>query len=78
MGDLVRHGAEQEAPRAGHALVADDDEVRARLLRHIQDRVGGIALASVHVHGDVPRTGLLDAAAAVDPANPVARPARRR
>ena len=47
MGDLVRHRAEQEAPRAGHALVADDDEVGLRLLGHVEDRVGGIALPRV-------------------------------
>ena len=45
VGDLVRHRAEQEAPRAGHALVADDDQVRAALLGDVEDRVGRVALA---------------------------------
>ena len=44
VGDLVRHRAEQEALGAGHALVADDDEVRAALLGDVEDRVGRIAL----------------------------------
>src|SRR5204862_7746303 len=43
--DLVCHAPEQEPLRPGHALVADDDEVGARLLRHVEDRVGGIALS---------------------------------
>ena len=41
MGDLVRHRAEQEALGAGHALVADDDQVGAALLGDVEDRVGG-------------------------------------
>ena len=44
---LVRHAAEQEPPRAGHALVADDDEVGALLLGDVEDRVGRVALAGV-------------------------------
>jgi hypothetical protein len=47
MGDLVGHGAEQEALGAGHALVADDDEVGFLLLGDVEDRVGGVALAGV-------------------------------
>ena len=43
--DLVRHAPEQEALRAGHALVADDDQVGLLLLGDVQDRVGGVALA---------------------------------
>ena len=39
VGDLVRHRAEQEALRAGHALVADHDQVGAALLRDVEDRV---------------------------------------
>ena len=39
MGDLVRHTAEQEALRAGHALVADHDQVGALLLGDVEDRV---------------------------------------
>src|SRR5215211_4497467 len=54
MGDLVRHAAEQESLRAGHALVADDDQVRLLLLRHVEDGVSRIALAGVgldlHAH----------------------------
>ena len=42
---LVWHAAEQEALRTGHALVADDDEVGALLLGHVEDRVGRVALA---------------------------------
>ena len=47
VGDLVRHAAEQEAPGAGHALVADHDQVRVDLLGDVEDGVGGIALAGV-------------------------------
>ena len=47
VGDLVRHRAEQEALGAGHALVADDDQVGAALLGDVEDRVGGVALARV-------------------------------
>ena len=50
MGDLVRHAAEQEALRAGHALVADHDQVGALLLGHVEDRVGGVALARVRLN----------------------------
>src|SRR5262249_45170041 len=52
MGDLVGHRTEQEAPRAGHALVAHDDEVRLLLLGDLKDRSGGLALAGVGVHLD--------------------------
>ena len=43
--DLVRDRAEQEALRAGHAAVADDDQIGALLLGDVEDRVGGVALA---------------------------------
>ena len=49
VADLVRHAAEQEAPGAGHALVADHDQVRAGLLGDVEDRVRGIALARMRV-----------------------------
>ena len=52
MGDVVRHAAEQEPPRAGHALVADDDHVGLGLLGDVEDRVGRVALASVGVDLD--------------------------
>src|SRR4051812_44675563 len=42
VGHLVRHGAEQEALRARHALVAHDDEAGVALLRDVEDGVGGI------------------------------------
>ena len=48
--DLVRHRAEQEALGAGHALVADHDQVGPALLGDVEDRVRGIALAGVGVH----------------------------
>ena len=44
MADLVGHRAQQEALGAGHALVADDDEVGALLLGDVEDRVGRVAL----------------------------------
>ncbi len=47
MGHLVRHRAEQEALRAGHPLVADDDQVGLLLLGDVEDRVGRVALAGV-------------------------------
>ena len=49
VGDLVRHRAEQEALGAGHALVADHDQVGFPLLGDVEDRVRGIALTRVHV-----------------------------
>src|SRR5438477_12297748 len=57
IGDLVGHRAEQEALGAGHALVADDDQVGCALLRHIDDRVRGVSLARVRVdlHARLPR-----------------------
>ena len=45
MGDLVGNAPEQEALRARHPLVADDDQVRPLLLRDVEDRIGGVALA---------------------------------
>ena len=45
MGDVVGDAAEQEAARAGHPLVADDDQVGLDLLGDVEDRVGGVALA---------------------------------
>ena len=47
VADLVRHGAEQEPVGAGHALVADDDEVGAALLGDVQERGRRVALARV-------------------------------
>ena len=67
---LVRHRPEQEALGAGHALVADHDQVAAPLLGDVEDRVGGIALAREGLDLDARR---LDAAGATDPARPVAR-----
>ena len=55
--ETVRHRAEQEAPRPGHALVADDDQVGAALLGDVEDRVGGVALAGEDLHLDA---GLAD------------------
>ena len=49
VGDLVRHRAEQEALGAGHALVADDDQVGLLLLGDVEDRVGRVALARIQV-----------------------------
>ena len=75
MRDLVRHRAEQEALRAGHALVADHDQVGAPLLRDVEDRVGRIALAGVGVDRD---PGGLDADIPGDPnCRPGAEPAGR-
>jgi hypothetical protein len=48
--DLVRHRAEEEPLGAGHALVADDDQVRAVRLRDIDDRVGRVAGLRVRVN----------------------------
>ena len=55
MRDLVRHAAEQKALGAGHSLVADHDQVGVFLLGHVENRVGGIALArvSLDVHAGV-------------------------
>ena len=47
VADLVRHGAEQEALGAGHALVAHHDEVGAGLLGDVEDRVRRTALTGV-------------------------------
>ena len=44
MGDLVRNRPEQEPLCAGHAEVADDDQIRALLLGDVEDRVGRVAL----------------------------------
>ena len=56
MGDLVRDASQQEALGSGHALVADHDQVGLLLLGHVQDRVGGVALAGVglHLHAGLP------------------------
>src|SRR3989442_7280392 len=62
MRRLVRHAPEQEALRAGHALVADDDQIRSLLLGDVEDRVGGIALPGVGL--DLPAS-LLDLLARV-------------
>ena len=53
--DLVRHRAEHEALGAGHASVADDDQVRALLLGDVEDRVRGVALAGERI--DLPDAG---------------------
>ena len=42
---LVRHASQQETLGAGHALVADHDQVGVLLLGHVQDRVRRLALA---------------------------------
>ena len=52
VGDLVRHAAEQEALGAGHALVADHDQVGVLLLGDVEDRVRRLALAG---EGAAPR-----------------------
>src|SRR4051794_7639092 len=59
MRDLVRHRAEQEALGAGHALVADDDQVGALLLGDVEDGVGGVALARVGLDLHAGLLGLL-------------------
>jgi len=43
MGDVVRDAAEDEAAGAGHALVADHDQVRLDLFGGAEDRLGGVA-----------------------------------
>ena len=45
MGDLVRHGSEQEPLGSREAAVADDDQVGALLFGDIENRVGRVALA---------------------------------
>ena len=47
MGDVVGHAAEQEAARAGHPLVADDDQVGLGLFGDVEDRVRGVPLDRV-------------------------------
>ena len=47
VADLVRDRPEQEPLGPSHPLVADHDQVGARLLGHVEDRVGGAALARV-------------------------------
>src|SRR4051812_9193407 len=51
--DLVRHAPQQEAPRTGHALVADQDQVGVVLLGDVEDGVGGIPLPRVGYHLDL-------------------------
>src|SRR5918998_3627373 len=57
VGDLVRHAAEQKPARPGHAAVADHDEVGIHVVGDVEDRVGRVALARVHLDLDA---GLLD------------------
>src|SRR5688500_14088757 len=52
VGNLVRHASKEEAPGAGHPLVADDDEVCARLLGNIENRIRRRALAGMGVDLD--------------------------
>jgi hypothetical protein len=52
VADLVRHGAQQEALGAGHALVADDDQVGIGLLGDVEDRVGRVPLTRVRLGRD--------------------------
>ena len=65
VGDLVGHGAEQEALGAGHALVADDDQVGAALLGDVEDRVRRVALARVGADLDAGARGASAASASV-------------
>jgi len=44
--NLLRDAAEQEAPNATDALVADDDQVGVDALGEVKDRLGGIAAFS--------------------------------
>ena len=57
--DLVRHGAEQEAVRARHALVAHHDQIRAALLGDVEQRGRRVALARVGRHLDARGRDLL-------------------
>jgi hypothetical protein len=43
VADPVRNRAQQEALGAGHALVADDDQISVALLGDVEDRVGRVA-----------------------------------
>jgi hypothetical protein len=54
----VGHGAQQKALGAGEALVADDDQLGALLLGHVEDRVGRVALAGVDDRRDARRLRL--------------------
>src|SRR5205823_2659631 len=47
VADLVRHRSKQEPLRAGHALVAEHDQVGALLLGDVEDRVRRVALPDV-------------------------------
>ena len=62
VGDLVRHRAQQEALGAGHALVADDDQVGVVLLGDVEDGVGRVALARVDVWTSTPASSACSAA----------------
>src|SRR5438477_6306866 len=58
MGDAVRDAAQEEAAGAGHALVADDDDVGVLLLGDAQDHVRGRAGAGMGLQVEVgPRDG---------------------
>ncbi len=50
MGDVVGDAAEEEAAGAGHALVADDDQVGLGLFGDVEDGLGGIGLDRVGLH----------------------------
>ena len=52
MGDFVGDAAEQEPAGAGHALVADHDQVGLGLFGDAEDRLGGVALDRVGLHLD--------------------------
>ena len=57
MGDLVGDAPEEESLRPGHALVPHHDQVRLGLLRHVEERVGRVALARMGVHLDTRVSG---------------------
>src|SRR5437879_3567750 len=44
MGNLVRDRSEEETLRSGHPFVADDDQVDALLLGHVDQPLRGISL----------------------------------
>ena len=57
--DLVRDAAQQEPLGAGHALVADDDQVRLLLVGDVEDHVRRLSLPRIGAHRDAGRLGLL-------------------
>jgi len=52
VGDVVGDAAEQEAAGAGHALVADHDQVGLGLLGDVEDRLSGVGLYRVGLNLD--------------------------